>query len=94
MLASVNPVTSEVPKSQPEQPDNPEAQMYVSKAKMCPYGLFPAGNKVKSVRVPCVYNFPTWGIRQLTITEMATIQDVPLLLLDNLEELYQISLLV
>ena len=32
MLASVNPVTSAVPKSQPEQPDNPEAQVHGSKA--------------------------------------------------------------
>ena len=42
MLASVNPVTSAVPESQPTQPDNPEAQVYISKAKVWPYCLLPA----------------------------------------------------
>ena len=42
MLASVNPLTSAVPKIQPAQPDNPEARVYGSKAKVWPYGLFPA----------------------------------------------------
>ena len=32
ILASVNPVTSAVPKSQPAQPDNPGAWVYVSMA--------------------------------------------------------------
>ena len=36
MSASVNPVTSAVPKSQPSQPDNPEARLYGSKAEVCP----------------------------------------------------------
>ena len=42
MLASVNPVTSVVPKIQPAQPDNPEARMYGSMADVWSYGLFPA----------------------------------------------------
>ena len=80
MLASVNPVTSAVPMSQPAQPDNPEARVYGSKSKVCPYGLFPAENMGKRVRVPCVYNSPPWVIRQLTINELATLWYVPLLL--------------
>ena len=44
MLASVNPVTSEITKSQPEQPDNPEAWVYGTKAELWPYGLFATGN--------------------------------------------------
>ena len=56
MLASVNLVTSAVPKIQPAQPDNPEARVYVSMAKVWPYGLFPAGHMGKRVRLPCVYN--------------------------------------
>ena len=42
MLDSVNSVTSASPKSQPVQPDNPEAQVYGSKVEVCRYGLFPA----------------------------------------------------
>ena len=34
MLASVNPVTSAVPKSQPAQPNNPESRVYVSMAEV------------------------------------------------------------
>ena len=44
ILASVNPVTSAVIKSQRAQPDNPEARVYISKAKVFPYELFPTGN--------------------------------------------------
>ena len=62
MLASVNPVTSAVPKSQPAQPDNPEAWLYGSKAEVWPYELLPAGHMGKRVWVPCVYNSPLWGI--------------------------------
>ena len=57
-LASVNPVNSAVQKTQPSQPDNPEARMYGSKSKVWPYGLLPAGNMGKRVRLPCVYNYP------------------------------------
>ena len=73
MLDSVNPVTSAVPNNQPEKPDNLEARVYGSKADVWPYGLFPAGNMGKRVRVTCVYISPPWGIRQLTINEMATL---------------------
>ena len=55
MFASVNPVNSAVTKSQPEQPEIPEAQVYGSKAEVWSYGLFPAGNMSKKVWVPCVY---------------------------------------
>ena len=85
MLDSVNPVTSEVPKSQPAQPDNPEAWVYGSNAKVWPYGLFPAGHTGKRVRAPCVYNSSPWGIRKLTINELATLWDVPLFLQEKLE---------
>ena len=88
MLASVNPVTSAVTKIQPAQPDNTEARVYVSKYEVWPYGLLPEG------RVPCVYNYPPWIIRQLTINDLATLWDVPLLLQEKLEELYKKSLLV
>ena len=44
ILASVNPVTSAVPKIQPAQPYNPEARVYGSMAKVWTYGLFPAGH--------------------------------------------------
>ena len=94
MLASVNPVNSAVPKSQPSQPDNPEAWVYGSKAKMWPYGLFPSGHMGKRVRVPYVYNYSQWVIWQLTINELATVWDVPLFLQDKLEELDKKSLLV
>ena len=49
MLASVNPLTSVVTKSQPVQPENPEDRLYVSKAEVWPYGLFPAGHMGKKV---------------------------------------------
>ena len=62
MLASVNPVTSAVPNSQPAQPNNPEAWVYGSMAEVWPYGLFPAGHMVKRVRVPCVYISLPWVI--------------------------------
>ena len=90
MLASVNPVTSVVPKIQPAQPENLEAQVSGSKSEVWPYGLFPAGRMGKKVRVPCVYNSPPWGIRQLTINELATLWDVPMLLQEKLEELHKI----
>ena len=63
ILASVNPVTSSVPKSQPAQPNNPESRVYGSMAGVWLYGLFPAGHMGKRVRVPCVYNSPPWVIR-------------------------------
>ena len=84
MLDSMSPVTSAVPKIQPEQPDNPEAWVYGSKAKVYPYGLLPAGHMEKRVRVPCFFNSPQWGIRQLTINDLATLWDVPLLLQEKL----------
>ena len=62
ILASVNPVTSAVPKIQPAQPDNSEARVYGSKSKVLPYGLFPALNMGKRMRLTCVYNFPLWVI--------------------------------
>ena len=83
----MNPVTSAVPKSQPSQPDNPEARVYVSKSKVWPYGLFPAGHMGKRMRVPFVYNSPPLIIRQLTINELATLWDVPIFLQEKLEEL-------
>ena len=46
------------------------------------------------MRVPCVYNYPPWGIRQLTINNMDTLWDVPLLLQYKLEELDKKPLLV
>ena len=58
MLDSVNPVTSAVPKSQPVQPDNPEARVYGSKSEVWSYGLFPSGHMGKMVRVTRVYNYP------------------------------------
>ena len=94
MLASVNPVTSEVSKIQPAQPDNTEAQVYGSKAEVWPYGLFPARHTGKKVRVPCVYNYPPWGIRKLTTNDLATLWYVPLLLQEKSEELDKKSLLV
>ena len=87
MLDSVNPLISSVPNSQPAQPDNPEARVYGSKAEVWPYGLFPAGKMGKRVQAPCVYNPPPWVIRQLTINELYTLWDVPLLLQEKLEEL-------
>ena len=63
MLASVNPVTSAVPKIQPEQPDNTEARVYVSKSKVWPYGLLNTEHIGRRVRVTCVYNYLPWGIR-------------------------------
>ena len=84
MLDSVNTVTSAFPKSQLFQPENPEARVYVSKAEVWPYGLFPAGHMVQKVQVPCFYNYPPWGIQQLTINELANLWDVPLLLQEKL----------
>ena len=62
LLASVNPVTSAVPKIQPEQTGNPEARVYGSKAEVWTYGLFPSGHMGKRVRVPYVYNYSQWVI--------------------------------
>ena len=87
MLDSVNPVISEVPKSQRTQPDNPEAWVYGPNSNVWPYGLLTAGHMGKRLRVPCVYNYPPWGIQQLTINELDTLLDVPLLLQEELEEL-------
>ena len=61
---------------------------------MWQYGLFPAEHMGKRVRLTCVYNSPQWGIRQLTVNELATLWDVPLLLQEKLEELNKKSLLV
>ena len=61
---------------------------------MWPYGLLPAGNMGKRVRVPCVYNSQPWVILKLTINDMATLWDVPLLLQEKLEEPDKKSLLV
>ena len=85
MLDSVNPVTSAVLKIQPAQPDNPDARVYVSKAEVWPYSLFLAGHMGKRVQVPCVYNSPPWGIRKLTINDLARLCYFPLLLQEKLE---------
>ena len=61
--------------------------MYGPKSKVCPYGLFPEVHMGKKVRVPCVYNYPLWGIWKLTIYELATLFYVPLLLQDKLDEI-------
>ena len=45
------------------------------------------------MRVYFVYNSPPWVIRQLTINDLDTLWDIPLLMQDNLEELYQTLLL-
>ena len=94
MLASVNLVNSSVTMSQLAQPEYPEAWMYGLNPDVWPYGLFPAGRMSAKVWVSCVYNSPLWGIRQLTINNVSTLWDVPLLLQDKLEELDQKSLLV
>ena len=72
-LASVNPVNSEVKKSQPAQPEKPKARVYGSTAEVWPYGLLPAGHMGEKVQVPCVYNYPPLGIRQLTINDLSTL---------------------
>ena len=87
MLASVNPVTSVVPKIQPAQPDNPEARMYGSMAEVWPYGLFPAVHMGKRLRVTFVYDSPPWGILQLATYELATLWGVHPLLQEKLEEI-------
>ena len=68
--------------------------MYVLKAEVWPYELFPAGHMGTKVRLPLVYNSPPWGIRQLTISELATLWNVPLLLQEKLEEFDKKYLLV
>ena len=87
LLASVKPVTSSVSKSQPAQPDNLEVWVYVSNSEVWLYGLFPVGHMGKSVQVPCVYNYPPWGISRLTINKLDTLWGVHLLLQEKLEEL-------
>ena len=94
MLASMNPLTSEVSNIKTAQPYNPEARVYGSNAEVWPYGLLPAGHIGKRVRVPCVYNTTLWGILKITINELAMLWDVPLLLQEKLEELDKTSLLV
>ena len=94
MLASVNPLNSAVSKSQPSQPNNPEARVYGSNTEVWKYVLLPAGHMVKMVQLPCVYNYPPWEIQQLTTNELATLWDVPLLLQEKSEELDKKSLLV
>ena len=93
-LDSLNPVNSEVKMSQPAQPEEPEARVYGSKFDVWPYILFPAVKMTAKVRVSCVYNYLTWGIRQLTINYMAMLWDVPMLLQEKLEEIDQKSLSV
>ena len=68
--------------------------MYGSNTKVVSYGLLPAGRMGQKVWVHCFYNSPPWGIRQLTINELATLWDVPLLLQENLENVDRKSLLV
>ena len=81
---SVNPVNSAVTMSQPSQPKEPEAWVYESKSEVCPYGLFTAGQMIAKVRLSFVYNSLPWVIRQLTINDLATLWDVPLLLQEKL----------
>ena len=85
MLYSMNPVTSEVTKIQPSQPDKPKSRVYGFKSGVWTYFLLPTLNMVKKLRVPCVYNSPPWVIQQLTINELATLWYVPLFLQENLE---------
>ena len=87
ILASVNPVILKFTRRQPEQPDKPEDWVYGSKSEVWPYGLFPGGNISTKVRVSCVYNSTQWGVFQLTINDLYTLWDVPLLLQEKLEEL-------
>ena len=87
MLASVNLVILEATRIQPEQPEKPEDWVYGSKSEVWPYGLFPGGNISTKVRVSCVYNSTQWGVFQLTINDLYTLWDVPLLLQEKLEEL-------
>ena len=94
ILASLNPVTSEFTKIQPAQPDNPEAQVYVSMDEVGPCGLFHARHIGKRVRVPSVYNYPPWVIRKLTINELDKLWDFPLLLQEKSEKLDKKYLLV
>ena len=67
MLASVSPVNSAAKIDLPAQPDTQEARVYGTKFEVWPYDLFTAGQMSTKVRVSCVYNFPPWGIHQLTI---------------------------
>ena len=80
MLDSMNPVTSAVLNIQPAQPDNSGARVYVSNSEVWKYGLLSAGKMGKRVRVHCVYNTPQWGIQKITINDMDTLWDVPMLL--------------
>ena len=79
MLTSVNPVTSEATKIQLTKSDKTEARVYGSKSEVWPYILFSAGHMGLKVRENCVYNYPPFIIRQLTINELATLWDVPML---------------
>ena len=72
-LASVNPANSEVTMIQPEKPEEPEAQVYVYKYEVWPYGLFLSGKISTKVRVYCVYNSSPWVIHPLTINDLATL---------------------
>ena len=47
-----------------------------------------------NVQVHCVYNYPPWGIRKITINDMAVLLYVPMFLQENLEELDKKFLLV
>ena len=61
--------------------------MYVLKFEVWPYGLFPVVQMSEKMRVSCVYNYPPWGICQLTINDLAMLWYVSILLKDKLEEL-------
>ena len=94
MLASANPVNSAAKMDQLAQPEAQEARSYGKKFEVWTYGLFHVGQMSAKVRVSCVYNYPPWGIHQITTNELATLWDIPLLFQDKLEELDKISLLV
>ena len=79
---------------QPAQLEAPEAWLYGSRFEVWPHGLFTTEQMSAEVQVSCVYNYPPWFIRQLTINDLANLWNVPLLLQYKLEELDQIYILV
>ena len=91
-LSIVNPFNSASKIDQLAQTEAPENQMYGTKLEVWIYSLFPAGKMSAKVRVSCVYNYLPWGIHQLTINELYTLWDVPLLMQEKLEELDQFSI--
>ena len=58
VLASLNPVNSEVKINQLAQPEEPEARVYGLKFEFWPYGLLPVEKMSEKVQVYCVYNSP------------------------------------